>query len=162
MPFELQFVFDIPHIVNKWPEFQSKLGCPPLPSEVLQADSVKLRSDAHLVQTVLQRAIFAAAKVGLITTEISHQAVLLDLQKCINDKKLPTGGLTFDGDHASAIKRFNVFICQEISLTESLKTIAHMVEDRSKGQHKPQIVSTASQLSQVIQNHQRMLANGTP
>jgi hypothetical protein len=153
----MQFVFDIPHIVKQWPEFQRKLGCPSLPVEAVQADSIKLRCDTQLVQTVLQRAIFAASKVGLITTEISNQAVLLDLQKCINDKKLPTGGLTFDGDHASAIKRFNVFVCQEVSLAESLKTIARVVEEWSNGRHRPQIVSTARQLSQVVQNRHRIL-----
>lgn len=157
LPMELQLVFDVPHIVERWPVLQKNVGCPPLPVEVRVAERVQLTADARLVQVVIQQAIFAAAHVGLMTTEIAHQAALLDLQKCINDRQLPTGGLTFDADHATAIKRFHVFICRDTNLAHSLKTIAHMVEDRSNGHWKPQIVCNPRQLADVIQNRGKIL-----
>lgn len=157
LPMEMQLVFNVPHIVERWPVIQERIGCPPLPNEITGADQGKLATDARLTQTVLQQSIFASAHIGLPSTEISHQAILLDLQKCINDKVVPTGGLTFDGDHASAVLRFNVFICQDTNLAGSLKTIARSVEEKTEGRWKPQIVTNEHQLSRVIENRQRIL-----
>lgn len=152
MPMEMSLVFDIPHIVERWPEFQKELGCASLPDEVRQADYKKLAADPRMLYGVIQHAIYAASGVGLVSTTLSFQVVLRDIQKCINDKAIPTGGLVFDAGHAAALKRFDIFMTADMNFADSLKTMAGVIEERSKGQLQPDVVMNAKQLSKALQS----------
>ena len=94
--------------------------------------------------------IQATSSEGLLTGYLAYQVIMLELQRCINSKKLPTGGLIFDADHAAALIRFEIIVCQDTGFSNSLKTLSTKVSQKTEGQWQPQIVSNAKQLEKAI------------
>lgn len=152
LPMEILIVFDVPHIVSNWSKLQALVPCGPLPIRVRKASQKELLSDPAILQTVIQHAVRAAAKVGLISTELSFQIILRDLQKCINDKEIPTGGLVFDADHAAALKRFDIIATADTNLFDSLGTMARSIEKRSQARLKRNVVTNANQLEKTLRD----------
>lgn len=148
-PMEMSLLFDIPHIVEKWRELQKMVGCGPLPLAIQKADRQQLVSEAALT-VVIQHAIYAACRIGLVSTTLSFQTILLDLQKCINKKVIPTGGLLFDAGHAPAMKFCDIFMTTDSDLAESMKTMARFIGDRTQGQFMPQVVTNPKQLLDAL------------
>jgi hypothetical protein len=150
LPMEIELTFNIPHLVELWPEMQRKLKCDPLPEQIRAAQPEKLIADSAIIYEVLRLAIRAAARAGLMTGYLGYQVILRELQQCMNDKVVPTGGLTFDADHAAALTRHHVFVCRDVKLAESLKTLAKKVSETTQGQWNAQVVSTPKQLAKVL------------
>jgi hypothetical protein len=75
------------------------------------------------------------------------------MQQCTYDleTKLPTGGLTFDADHAAGFLRFDVIVCRDVKFAESCKTMANAVEKWSKGRYAPEVVSNGDQVRRAIE-----------
>jgi uncharacterized protein YaiI (UPF0178 family) len=69
----------------------------------------------------MQSAIRAAASVGLMTTFIGYEVILRELQRLTNNGEVPKGSLTFDADHAGALKRFSVVVTHDVGLAASLR-----------------------------------------
>lgn len=151
LPCEMELTFDIPHLVECWPALQKMTGCAALPSNVTSADKYALMGDARLVRLVLQQAIFAVAKVGLAPSTVSFDVIFRELQRCINDRRIPTGGLTFDANHASALVWCDVFVSRDVGLTESAKTMANIIEKQTKGVRRIEVVATAGQLKKCLE-----------
>jgi hypothetical protein len=147
---EIELTFDIPHLVECWPEMQKKLRCDPLPEHIRTAPPERLSAEPAIVYEVVRLAIRAAARAGLLTGYLGYQVILRELQQCMNDKAVPTGGLTFDADHAAALSRHQVFICQDVKFAESLKTMAKKISESTGGQWNAQVVSTPKQLAKVL------------
>jgi hypothetical protein len=150
LPMEMQLTFDAAAIVKGWPMFQEKLGCPPLPKEVREASPEDLRAEPTLFYRVLAETIRAAARTDFLTTALGFEVVLRETQRKISDKKLPTGGLTFDADHAAALVHFQVIVCHDDVLADSLTELASLVEKHTGGKWRPQIVRTADELTTVL------------
>ena len=107
---------------------------------------------------MLQEVIFAATSAPLVSSAIGYEVIFRDLQRCINDKTIPTGGLAFDADHAAAIMCFNIFISNDRILVESLKTLAKRLSEGSKGLIQPSIVTSAEELKKAIHDQQALSA----
>jgi len=150
LPCEIELTFDIPHLVECWPSLQAKTGCKPLSSTIVHADMSSLMGDRTLVRTVLQQAIFAVCKVGLIPSTVAFDVILRDLQKCINDRRLPTGGLTFDANHAVSLIWCDIFVTYDQSLGESAKTMAKLIEAKTNGTRRIDVVTTPEQLRRAL------------
>lgn len=150
LPMELQFMFDIPHLVERWSVMQTKTGCKTLPKEVVEAGEKALASDPHIAHTVLQHAIYAATKIGLLPETFASEIILRDLQKCINNRKIPTGGLTFDADHAAALSFCDVFVSRDEAMTESAKTIAKRIANETSGNWQIDVAATEAQLVKAL------------
>jgi hypothetical protein len=104
LPVEIEtLTFDIPHLVECWPAMQRKLKCDSLPDHIRTASSDVLLADSTIIHEALRWGIRAAAPAGLMTGHLGYRVVLRELQQCMNDIVVPTGGLAFDGDHAAAL-----------------------------------------------------------
>jgi hypothetical protein len=149
-PIELSLVFDIPSIVQNWSNLQQQTNCPSLPPELQNANLNQIAGNQEILQKVIQRVIYAAADKGLSSTTISFEVVLRDLQKCINDRSIPTGGLVFDAAHAAAIECCEIFMTTDDSLAYSMRPIARAIEKQSHGKWKPAVVENAKQLKEAL------------
>jgi hypothetical protein len=150
LPMEMQLTFDAAAIVNGWPVFQEKLRCPPLPKEIREASPDDLRAEPTLFYRVLAETIRAATRTEFLTTALGFEIVLRETQKKVQAKKLPSGGLTFDADHAAALVHFHVIVCLDDILAESLTELAVLVGKHTGGKWRPAIVRTVDELSAVL------------
>jgi hypothetical protein len=150
LPMELQLLFDAAAVVKGWPTFREKLGCPPLPKEISEADADDLRAEPTLFYRVLAETIRAAARTDFLTTALGFEVVLRETQKKFSAKKLPPGGLTFDADHAAALVHFNVVVCHDGILADSLTELADLVSRHTGGDWQPQVVRTADELAGAL------------
>jgi hypothetical protein len=163
LPCELDAVFDIPRIVAGWRDFQDRPGFPPLPRDITEAGPEGVPGLPDVAVRVLQQAIYGCAKAtppnSLYVPYLAYQVILREMQQCINDPetKLPTGGLTFDADHAAALLRFDVIICRDVKFAESCKTMANAVETWTKGRCAPEVVSNADQIRRAIKVAHRQI-----
>jgi hypothetical protein len=130
LPFDLEVTLDVPHILSRWRNIQTATGCGPLPKHITGASGTELPAHAR---EVIRHAIRASAHKGLMTTSIGMQVILLEMQRGINQKKVPTGGLVFDADHAAALCRHEIIITHDEWLAASLKTLAKYVEEVTEG-----------------------------
>jgi hypothetical protein len=150
LPLELELTFDIPHIISRWPEIQSATGCKSLPKDIIEADERDKLGDASIARRVITQLIHASARKGLMTTYLGAQVIILEMQRCMNAREIPSGGLSFDADHAAALVRHHVFVTHDEWLIASLKTMAKWVEEQTASQWQPTIVDTPKQLERVL------------
>ena len=150
LPLEIPLTFNIPEIVAHWSEVQEATGCAPLPREIQMTDPAELAGNASVAFIVVQHAIRAAGRKGLMSTTIGIQVIVREMQRCMNHEELPTGGLSFDADHAAALKRHDVLVTHDTWLASTLKAIAHKLETATGGKWRPQIVTTAKQLQEAL------------
>ena len=153
LPMELQLVFSVPGLVAAWPSIQKATRCDPLPEKVRKADPSQLLG-LPMFYVVLRALIAAVTNIGLPSTTLSFQIILRDLQKCIHDRRIPTGGLVFDAGHAAALTRVDVFMTADVTLAESLKTMAGTIQPMP-GKQRPDIVSNAKQLAEALARRMR-------
>jgi uncharacterized protein YaiI (UPF0178 family) len=109
-----------------------------------------LAADSSLIVEVIQHAIRAAAKSALPVTSIGYQVILLEMHRCMNGRQIPTGGLAFDADHASAVNRHEVFVTHDEALASSLKAVVNSLSDWTAQQWRASIVTTPKQLEAVL------------
>jgi len=158
LPMELILMINAVPVVRNWPKIRKRLGCGTLPRAIAEASDHVLLADMDAIRNVLQETIFAAASAPLLSSAIGYEVIFRDLQRCINDKTIPTGGLAFDADHAAAIMCFNIFISNDRILVDSLKTLSKRLSEGSKGLLQPSIVTTAEELKKAIHNQQALSA----
>jgi hypothetical protein len=151
LPMELSFILDVQSIVENWSALQEATHCGGLPAEVQNAAPAQLAVNPGLFRTVVQRLIYAAASVGLVSTTISFEIVLRELQTSINSRIIPSGGLAFDADHAAALPSCSVFMTTDETFATSLRTIAGDLAERTSGRIAPKVVVNARQLSRAIE-----------
>jgi hypothetical protein len=152
LPGSLELTIDAASLVPVWSEKITTRGGPPLPKGIWaawSADPGNLVGPRPEFYAMLETAIHAAPD-ALLASWLSFEVVIEELQKCISDKEIPTGGLTFDADHAAALKRFNVVVCRDEKLTEAMKRLARKVGERCNGQHVPVVVATGDQLRAAL------------
>lgn len=150
LPNELIFMLNVIPVVRNWDKFRQDFGCAPLRKEIQTATDTDLLINMEFMREVLQQTIYAAGKAGLASSAIGYDIVFREIQRCLNDKTIPTGGLTFDMDHAAAILRFPIIISHDEKLVESLKTWSKKLGQQTKGEHEPSIVSNAKQLVEAV------------
>jgi hypothetical protein len=147
LPLDLEVTVDASHIVSRWKNIQNATGCGPLPDHITKATSTEL---PNLAREIIQHAIRAAAHKGLMTTSIGVQVIILEMQRCMNQKNVPSGGLVFDADHAIALCRHEIIVTHDDWLAASLKTLAKFVEEVTEGSFRPEVVTTAGQLDRAL------------
>jgi hypothetical protein len=151
LPMELSLILDLPRIVEHWPAMQRATDCAALPDTVRQADRAELCVNPSLFREIVQCLIYAVVNVGLVSTTISFETVLRELQSSINDRDIPSGGLTFDADHAAYLPSCTVFMTTDEAFAASLRTMAARLAQQTGGRVAPQIVGNALQLSRAIE-----------
>jgi hypothetical protein len=150
LPLELELTFDIRHVISQWAEIQSATDCESLPAEIIEADELRQMGDSLIAHRVITHLIRASARNGLMTTYLGVQVILREMQRCMNARKVPTGGLSFDADHAAALVRHNILVTHDEWLSASLKTMAKWVSEHTGRKSQPQVVNTAKQLDYLL------------
>jgi len=150
LPLEIPLIFNVPQIVTHWSRVQEATGCESLPREIREGEPAELAGNASMAIVVVQHAIRAAARKGLMTTSLGVQVIVRELQRCMNNVQLSTGGLAFDADHAAALKRHDVVVTHDNWFANSLKAMANKLEIDTGGKWRPQIVMTAKQLGEAL------------
>jgi hypothetical protein len=150
LPLELEVMFDIPKLVTSLKKLETEWSRTLLEREVREAQLKDFAANPRLTRATLQAAIRAATQVGIPTSYIGFQIVLRELQQCFNRQTLPTGGLTFDVQHAGAIAHFDIVMTTDATLAGNLKTMANYIEKRSKGARRCAIVTDGNQLRKAL------------
>lgn len=115
LPGEMESVFDangIATAVQKWGVSQA------LPAE----GAPRLE-----VRTMIQRAILASAKNGLLPASISNEVVLREIENAASAKETPNVGVVFDADHAVYLCHMNIFVTDDEGLRNALRPIARRI-----------------------------------
>jgi uncharacterized protein YaiI (UPF0178 family) len=99
---------------------------------------------------VVEHAIRAAAQRGLMTTYLAFQVIVREMQRGMNNEELPTGGLTFDAEHAVALKKYNVVVTHDTWFTNTLKAMTGKVEAYTGGKFRPEVATNAKQLREAL------------
>lgn len=145
LPLHIELSFNAAKIVRDW-EHIRRLGGGDLPREIAASVPEENMGNSEWIRDVVRCTIRAAAKIGLPVCSTPYYIILRELQQCVNAKEVPTGGLTFDADHAVAIWRFPVLIVRDTILCNSLKTLAKQCEKFTKGSWAPCVLSNADQV----------------
>lgn len=158
LPLELMLMLDVTPVVRNWDGIKKNLGWKrSLPKEIATADDNTLVSQTGPFHTVLQEMFYAAAKAPLLSSRVGYEVILRELQRCFNQKKIPTGGLTFDADHSVAVCSFDIILSNDAMLVDSLKTLSGMVARHSKGMLRPSVVTTAGELEKALKTQTALI-----
>lgn len=115
LPGEMESVFDangLASAVQKWGVSQE------LPAE--GAPRLEVRA-------MIQRAILASAKNGLLPASISNEVVLREIESAASAKETPNVGVVFDADHAVYLCHMNLFVTDDEGLRNALRPIARRI-----------------------------------
>lgn len=145
----LELTIDALAIRSAWPKMQKELGAPGLPKEVAVAPAEELGPCSPKYYQTLEAALRVAGR-ALLVAALGYEVVIQELQKCVNDKDLPTEGLTFDADHAAVLKRVDIFVTRDKKFGETLKSLSKIVEGQTSPKHSPKVVATEEQLRAVL------------
>lgn len=149
LPLDRELTFNIPLLVAHW-ESVVVLRREPLPNYIREATEEALTADPRIAAEVIQRVTRVAAKCNLPVLAIGFQVILREMQRCMNNKELPTGGLAFDGDHASAVNRFHIFMTFDEGLAGSLKAVVNAPRELTGIQWKAKVVTSVKQLMDAL------------
>lgn len=156
LPFEMEVMFDIPKLAAALKELETEWSRTLLEKEVREARRSDFAANPRLTRAILQGAIRAATYVGIPTSYIGFQVVIRELQQCFNRRALPTGGLTFDVQHAGAIAHFDIVMTTDTIFAENLKTMANHIEEQSNGVRRCAIVTDAKQFQWALGQERRL------
>lgn len=81
---------------------------------------------------LLQRAIYACAKNGLLPASISNEVALREVEHAASAKKMPNAGVVFDADHAVYLCHMNVFVTDDEGLLNALRPVAKRLSSRER------------------------------
>lgn len=150
LPMDLELSFRCSSIIDAWPMIQKVSGCESLPKDVALAPELKRIASLEVVLPVIRASVGAAARMGLLTGTVAYSVILRELQRMVNDKDIPSGSLTFDADHASALTWCSVVVTRDTEFAKSLKTIARELDKTTGGHWSPRICSTPEQLAKEL------------
>ncbi len=84
------------------------------------------------LRALVQRAIFACAKNGILPASISNEVVLREVENAASAKETPNSGVVFDADHAVYLCHMNVFVTDDEGLRNALRPIARRVSSAER------------------------------
>jgi len=150
LPIEQDATFDIPRLVNAWPDFQRATKAPSLPKEIAIETNVSALHDPAVTRIVLQQALRGFVEDPNPLPYIGQQVVLRELEYRLNQGQIPTGGLTFDAQHGPAAMVFDIVVVRDKALRRGLRAIAGWIERSTNGRSKPAIVDSDDEVRRVL------------
>lgn len=84
----------------------------------------------------------------LFLSSLPTSVVLGELEMCLNNEELPSGGLTFDSQHAVMLTRADVFVTHDGRFANLAKRAAGIINDT--GCHTVQVVTDAGELEAAL------------
>ena len=149
-PMSLDLTLDTAALVDEWPAQQARLGLRSMPKDVMSAPPEKQAFDSDMQAAIIDTAIQAWASRQPLTSSVSYESLLRELQRKLNDKELPTEGVVLDADHAAALRRVDVFYTEDALFGEIAGALAEYVALRTDGAHRPVVATTPTGLAQIL------------
>ena len=81
---------------------------------------------------------------------IGFEVILREMQRNMNQRNLPTAGLAFDGDHASAISRHQIFVTFDDGFAGALRAIVNKPRSETGIGWNTTVVVNEKQLVDVL------------
>ena len=151
LPLELELTFNIPAIVAGWGRIQKATGCKPLPEEIHRNALPPSLPDSPTTVAAIRHAVHAAARERLMTTYLAFQVIIREMQRAMAKQEVPTGGLSFDAEHAVALKRFDIVVTRDTWFVNTLRAMTGKIEENTGGQSRPQVATNAKQLQDALE-----------
>jgi hypothetical protein len=149
LPLDLDLTLDVPLLIKHWDD-NRMLQSEPLPTYIREMPENQWEGDPKVFKDVVQRTIRVAAKAHLPVLGIGYEVILREMQRNMNQRHLPTAGLAFDGDHASAINRHHIFMTFDDGLANALRAIVNKPKSQSGIEWKTTIVINEKQLMDAL------------
>jgi hypothetical protein len=124
LPYDLELTVDIPLLIKRWDD-TPQLRREPLPRYIRETPEEQWEGNPQIAKDVLQKTIRAVARMNLPVLGIGFEVILREMQRNINQRQLPTAGLAFDGDHASAVNRHHIFVTFDEGLANALRAVVN-------------------------------------
>jgi len=121
-----------------------------MPKSLFEADAEKTATDPMVAAVGLGHFVRHVARGELLSPQVVHQIVLGELEMCLNNGFIPTGGLGFDSEHAAMLTHVHVFVTTDTRLENLAKRASAVISKATKGQWSPVVVSNADQLAAAI------------
>ena len=151
-PFDLECTFNAPAIVNGWSNLMENTGCHALPKDIAKESGDNLRYDRTYVVAVLNHALQAAAHAGLPATSAGYYSTLRELERNLNQRRRTRGSVALDASHATACTAFEVFICADRILYESMRTFAKQLAEDFPDISTARVIRSADELLALCDN----------
>jgi hypothetical protein len=149
LPYDLELTVDVPLRIRSW-DATPQLKREPLPRYIRETPEEQWEGNPQIARDVLQKAIRVAARMNLPVLGIGFEVILKEMQRNINQRQLPTAGLAFDGDHASAINRHQIFVTFDEGLANALRAVVNAPRNETGIQWQTTIVINERQLIDAL------------
>jgi hypothetical protein len=149
LPYDLELTVDVPLLIRSW-DATPQLKREPLPRYIRETPEEQWEGNPQIARDVLQKAIRVAARMNLPVLGIGFEVILKEMQRNINQRQLPTAGLAFDGDHASAINRHQIFVTFDEGLANALRAVVNAPRNETGIQWQTTIVINERQLIDAL------------
>jgi hypothetical protein len=149
LPYDLDLTFDVPLLIKQWDDNQF-LKSEALPRYIREMAEDQWAGNPQVLKDVLQRTVRVAARMNLPVLGIGFEVILREMQRNMNQRNLPTAGLAFDGDHASAINRHQIFVTFDDGFAGALRAIVNKPRSETGIGWNTTIVANEKQLVDVL------------
>jgi hypothetical protein len=141
--------FRCPSAYQEWDDNQF-LKSEALPRYIREMAEDQWAGNPQVLKDVLQRTIRVTARMNLPVLGIGFEVILREMQRNMNQRNLPTAGLAFDGDHASAINRHQIFVTFDDGLAGALRAIVNKPRSEAGIGWKTTVVVNEKQLVDAL------------
>lgn len=149
LPYDLELSLDVPKLIKEW-DGNRRLKSEPLPGYIRETSEDQWEGNPQIFKDVLQRTIRVAARMHLPVLGIGFEVILREMQRNMNQRRLPTAGLAFDGDHASAINRHQIFVTFDDGFAGALRAIVNKPTAESGIEWRTTVVVNEKQLVDAL------------
>jgi len=138
--------FDMEIVKQQWGKLLVNQTAHSPPSLGLHGAPCAGKANAHI--EALQLLFRHFARDWLFVSGLPTAVVLGELEMCLNHGMIPTGGLTFDCQHAAMLTKVNVFITYDTRLANNARRAAAKIE--AAGSWRVQIVQDENGLASAL------------
>jgi hypothetical protein len=120
--------FDAAAIRDRWGAIHGKEAIRP-PKFLAEAAAEQCVSDAQLLAKSLQILFRNLSRTCLLYARVPDTVVLGELEMCLDKGEIPTGGLSFDCEHAAMLSTMDIFLTQDTRLLTLAKRAAKFLDE---------------------------------
>ena len=139
--------FDLDIIKQRWGDILGN-GAPA--PDYLGPAGQKCNATMQMRIKALETIFCAFSRDRLFVSSLPTAVVLGELEFCLNAGKLPSGGLTFDSQHAVNLIRCDVFVTHDKRLANLARRAAKLIQET--GKHKVSVATDAGELAAALRN----------
>jgi hypothetical protein len=124
----LLMTFDTATIRDHWGVIHGNEAMEP-PKFLAEATPAQCASDASVLANALQILFRDLARTCLLYARVPDEVVLGELEMCLAKGEIPTGGLSFDCEHAAMLSTMDIFLTHDTRLLNLAKRAAKFLSE---------------------------------